>query len=182
MKLYFSTIRIALPNTEVLTYWESGHPDEYDVQELFARSARYHTVAELLTETAEVAFPTISMKRRAPGRMRWRSRATSICWTPITSWPAGTVGPGLSIGRMSARYEHSAFTWNYDGGIEWITDERFRRPTMKKWLRPKLSFVLTVRLAQCCFGKTARAAKYKGCFMQSRERLRRKCLPKNRVP
>ena len=52
MKLYFSTIRIALPNTEVLTYWESGHPDEYDVQELFARSARYHTVAELLTETA----------------------------------------------------------------------------------------------------------------------------------
>ena len=50
MKLYFSTIRIALPNTEVLTYWESGHPDEYDVQELFARSARYHTVAELLTE------------------------------------------------------------------------------------------------------------------------------------
>ena len=45
MKLYFSTIRIALPNTEVLTYWESGHPDEYDVQELFARSARYHTVA-----------------------------------------------------------------------------------------------------------------------------------------
>ena len=50
MKLYFSTIRIALPNTEVLTYWESGHPDEYDVQELFARSARYHTVAELLAE------------------------------------------------------------------------------------------------------------------------------------
>lgn len=45
MKLYFSTIRIALPNTEVLTYWESGHPDEYDVQELFARSARYHTIA-----------------------------------------------------------------------------------------------------------------------------------------
>ena len=38
MKLYFSTIRVALPNTEVLTYWESGHPDEYDVQELFARS------------------------------------------------------------------------------------------------------------------------------------------------
>ena len=26
MKLYFSTIRVALPNTEVLTYWESGQP------------------------------------------------------------------------------------------------------------------------------------------------------------
>ena len=66
MKLYFSTIRIALPNTEVLTYWESGHPDEYDVQELFARSARYHTVAELLTE-AEVAVSHYIYETESPG-------------------------------------------------------------------------------------------------------------------
>ena len=70
MKLFFSTVLVAAPGGEILTYWESGHPDEYD-----------------------------------------------ICWTPITSWPAGTGAPGLSTGRMSARYEHSAFTWNYDGGI-----------------------------------------------------------------
>ena len=67
MKLYFSTIRVALPNTEVLTYWESGHPDEYDVQELFARSARYHTVAELLTETAEVAVSHYIYETESPG-------------------------------------------------------------------------------------------------------------------
>ena len=67
MKLYFSTIRVALPNTEVLTSWESGHPDEYDVQELFARSARYHTVAELLTETAEVAVSHYIYETESPG-------------------------------------------------------------------------------------------------------------------
>ena len=50
MKLYFSTIQVALPRAEVLTYWESGHPDEYDVQELFTRDLRYHKAAELLAE------------------------------------------------------------------------------------------------------------------------------------
>ena len=176
MKLYFSTIRIALPNTEVLTYWESGHPDEYDVQELFARSARYHTVAELLTETAEVAVSHYIYETESPGP---DAVAEQSHFDLLDAY--NELARRHRRSRF-ARYEHSAFTWNYDGGIEWITDERFRRPTMKKWLRPKLSFVLTVRLAQCCFGKTARAAKYKGCFMQSRERLRRKCLPKNRVP
>lgn len=53
MKLYFSTIQFALPNAEVLKRWESGHPDEHDVQELFTRDPRYHKAAELLAELEE---------------------------------------------------------------------------------------------------------------------------------
>ena len=41
MKLFFSTVLVAAPGGEVLTYWESGHPDEYDIWELITRDARY---------------------------------------------------------------------------------------------------------------------------------------------
>lgn len=67
MKLYFSAIRFPLPHAEVLTCWESGHPDEYDVQELVARSPRYRTVAALLTETAEAAVSHYIYETDSPG-------------------------------------------------------------------------------------------------------------------
>ena len=114
MKLSFSTVLVAAPGGEVLTYWESGHPDEYDIWELMRAIVKRRSCWKNRWRSGS---PTISMKRRVPGRMHMRSRAILICWTPITSWPAGTGAPGLSTGRMSARYEHSAFTWNYDGGI-----------------------------------------------------------------
>ena len=40
MKLFFSTVLVAAPGGEVLTYWESGHPDEYDIWELITRAGR----------------------------------------------------------------------------------------------------------------------------------------------
>ena len=40
MKLSFSTVLVAAPGGEVLPYWESGHPDEYDIWELITRDAR----------------------------------------------------------------------------------------------------------------------------------------------
>ena len=51
MKLFFSTVLVAAPGGEVLTYWESGHPDEYDIWELITRDARYRKAAELLEES-----------------------------------------------------------------------------------------------------------------------------------
>ena len=54
MKLFFSTVLVTAPGGEILTYWESGHPDEYDIWELITRDARYRKAAELLEESVEV--------------------------------------------------------------------------------------------------------------------------------
>lgn len=73
MKLYFSTIRVALPNTEVLTYWESGHPDEYDVQELFARSARYKISKRNSTQLITATFKMAYEERQPPSGLIFHS-------------------------------------------------------------------------------------------------------------
>ena len=86
-------VLVAAPGGEVLTYWESGHPDEYDIWELITRDARYRKAAELLEESVEVRVSHYIYETESPGRMHMRSRAILICWTPITSWPAAPALP-----------------------------------------------------------------------------------------
>ena len=67
MKLFFSTVLVAAPGGEVLTYWESGHPDEYDIWELITRDARYRKAAELLEESVEVRVSHYNYETESPG-------------------------------------------------------------------------------------------------------------------
>ena len=67
MKLFFSTVLVAAPGGEVLTYWESGHPDEYDIWELITRDARYRKAAELLEESVEVRVSHYIYETESPG-------------------------------------------------------------------------------------------------------------------
>lgn len=67
MKLSFSTVLVAAPGGEVLTYWESGHPDEYDIWELITRDARYRKAAELLEESVEVRVSHYIYETESPG-------------------------------------------------------------------------------------------------------------------
>ena len=52
----------------------------------------------------------------------------------------------------------------------------------EKMAEAKAVFCSYCTLGAMLFWEDCEGCKYKGCFMQSRERLRRKCLPKNRVP
>ena len=73
MKLFFSTVLVAAPGGEVLTYWESGHPDEYDIWELITRDARYRKAAELLEESVEVVIAGYQRKGAVILRKKRRS-------------------------------------------------------------------------------------------------------------
>ena len=65
--LFFSTVLVAAPGGEILTYWESGHPDEYDIWELITRDARYRKAAELLEESVEVRVSHYIYETESPG-------------------------------------------------------------------------------------------------------------------
>lgn len=67
MKLFFSTICVAAPSGEVLTYWESGHPDEYDIWDLLTRDTRYHEAAKLQGESLEVRVSHYIYETESPG-------------------------------------------------------------------------------------------------------------------
>ena len=98
MKLFFSTVLVAAPGGEVLTYWESGHPDEYDIWELITRDARYRKAAELLEESVEVRVSHYIYETESPGPDAHAEQSHFDLLDAITSWPAGTGAPGLSTG------------------------------------------------------------------------------------